>query len=91
MNVIFDFRVILNEVFWAVCSLNLVGVSSDESKLKPVIEFYPRFCNVWFKEYLVLTRGEACFVLLFYYTVIAFRRDVNIRWEIFNRKAMNTR
>ena len=56
-----------------------VIVSSDESKLKPVIVFYPRFCNVWFKEYLFSTRGEACkskksinclcFILSFYYNV----------------------
>ena len=56
-----------------------VAVSSDESKLKPVIVFYPSFCNVWFKEYLISTRGEACkskksinclcFILSFYYNV----------------------
>ena len=56
-----------------------VAVSSDESKLKSVIVFYPRVCNVWFKGYLFSTRGEACkskksvnclcFILSFYYNV----------------------
>ena len=56
-----------------------VVVSSDESNLKPVIVFYPHFSNVWFKEYLFSTRGEACkskksinclcFILSFCYNV----------------------
>ena len=56
-----------------------VVVSSDKSNLKPLIVFYPRFSNVWFKEYLFSTRGEACkskksinclcFILSFYYNV----------------------
>ena len=63
-----------------LCRVWRVVVSSDESKLKPVIVFYPRFCNVWFKEYLFSTRGEACkskksinclcFILSFYYNVL---------------------
>ena len=57
-----------------------VVVSSNESKLKPVLVFYPRFCNVWLKEYLFSTRGEtckskksincSCFILSFYYNVL---------------------
>ena len=57
-----------------------VVVSLDESKLKPVIVFYRRFCNVWFIEYLFSTRGEACkskrsinclcLILSFYYSVL---------------------
>ena len=56
-----------------------VVVSSDESKLKSVIVFYPRVCNVWFKGYLFLTSRETCkskksinylcFILSFYYNV----------------------
>ena len=63
-----------------ICITRKVVVSSDESKLKPVVVLYPRFCNVWFKEYLFSTRGEACkskksinclcFILSFYYIIL---------------------
>ena len=58
----------------------MIVVSLDESNLKPVIVFYTRFCNVWFKEYLLSTRGDACkseksltclcYILSFYYNVL---------------------